>query len=104
MGASEGLGPVFLFVGPQARRFGAFFAAAAFQLLRALWAGEKELIAVHVGAIVIHIRRDWAMAAMADDLFRLFVDRHGKAVVEDKKLAPPLILPFFEAIINYSAI
>ena len=51
------------------------FTATPFQRLCARWTGEEELIAIHIGTIIIDIGRGLTIAAVADHLIGLFIDR-----------------------------
>ena len=44
------------------------------------------------------------MAAMADHLFCFFIDRNSEAVIKDKELSPPFIMPFFKSVIDDPAL
>ena len=73
-------------------------------LRQAIGAADKELIAIHICAVVIHIARKVAMPASGNR--RSFIigngDRHS--VIKDKQLAFPVLVSFLKTVADDAAI
>jgi len=102
---AEGFVTALLAIGAQTGRRGALFAAAPLVLFGAARAAEEELIAVHVGAVVVVGALFLTVMADADQLFGVrLVRSNGETVVKNEELALPMGIALLLAIADHSAI
>jgi hypothetical protein len=82
----------------------ALVAAAALEGVEARNAANEELIAVHIGAVIVNVMGLAAMTADGDRFHLFIANRDYKTVVEDEKLALPVLRPFVQSVADHPSI
>src|SRR5262249_36561609 len=78
--------------------------AAAIIFLQAILAAQKELVAVHIGAVVVAISIYLTVMAFANYRCLFFRNRHRQTIVKDKKFAKPMFRLFLSSILENTAL
>ncbi len=77
---------------------------AAFVRLNAILARDKELVAVHIGAVVGVVCWSFTKVTFGNHAVLIIRDRNCKAVIKDKELAIPVLVALLVTIVNHTTI
>ena len=66
-------------------------------------AAQEEFIAIHIGAVVIHIIGRLAMGTLANRGF-ILPNRDDEPIIKDKQLPLPMIAPLLQPVIDDAAV